>query len=254
MLSNWEVEQLKGLLATYDSRSTWATVAVFAGLVVEYTVLLWLKWHEMSRLEKALTIAAGFAITAGVFGEYWYTSDAMQVSAKLEDNSEFRARIARAQAAEANENAALAERDAAEANKSAESERLARAKLQAAIAPRSLSKDDQSHIGDACRPFAKQKIPVVVRTTVDSQLGFQIFMALKSGGCAADIQFSDAVRSEISFGAPLAPIEYGLALHAIEKALANTKKIVNLGFDGVLLPGSPVVISVGPRMMGPLPE
>lgn len=114
-----EVELLK---ATLKSNNHWAgicTIAVFVGLLVEYTILLWLKREELTGTEIALTILAGLAIAGGVFGEYHFGSAAADAAMKLETISENRvaelnvmAQNATALASRAQAALAGAERDA----------------------------------------------------------------------------------------------------------------------------------------------
>lgn len=61
---------------------------MFAGLVVEYTILLWIKRKEFSKNDLALTIVAGIAISLGVGGEYLFGARASDAATKLENGSE----------------------------------------------------------------------------------------------------------------------------------------------------------------------
>src|SRR5437867_2032527 len=90
-----ELEALKTTLVRNQEISGWCTIAVFAGLVAEYTILLWLKRHDLSRTELTLTILAGLAIAGGVYGEFHFGSKASEAALKLEEISE--AKIADAQ-------------------------------------------------------------------------------------------------------------------------------------------------------------
>jgi hypothetical protein len=83
-----ELDRLKAALAYNNRYAGWCTVAVFVGLVVEYTILLWLKRKELSLWETVLTIVAGIAIAGGVFGEYHFGSRAADAAIELQTISE----------------------------------------------------------------------------------------------------------------------------------------------------------------------
>ncbi len=85
-----EIEVLKSELVKNHSRAEWCTIAVFIGLLIEYTILLWLKRKDLSRIDIALTVIAGIAIAGGVYGEYLFGSKASEAAIKLERISEER--------------------------------------------------------------------------------------------------------------------------------------------------------------------
>jgi len=82
-----EVEALKAALLSNNRLAELCTIGVFLGLVVEYTILLWLKRKELSRTEIVLTIVAGIAIAGGVYGEYLFGSRASDAALKLQSIS-----------------------------------------------------------------------------------------------------------------------------------------------------------------------
>ena len=87
---------------------------------------------------------------------------------------------------------------AAEANQKAEEERLERLKLEAIVAPRSLSLDQQRQIADACRKFHGHDV-LVYSNALDGEaaaLGGQIISALQS----AHIVVADARGSGFGTG------------------------------------------------------
>lgn len=102
MLSNSEVEALKSAFSHNNDLAGWSTRVVFAGLIVEYSLLLWLKWKELSRLERVLTVICGIAVTGGVYGEYFFGANTTQAAIQLQNDSD-------AHVAEANQRAAIAE-------------------------------------------------------------------------------------------------------------------------------------------------
>ena len=65
-----DLDALKSTLVNNNTHAGWCTVAVFVGLLVEYTILLWPKWRELKRWKKLFTVLAGIAIAGGVYGEY----------------------------------------------------------------------------------------------------------------------------------------------------------------------------------------
>jgi CRISPR/Cas system-associated exonuclease Cas4 (RecB family) len=67
---------------------------------------------------------------------------------------------ARAEIAEAAKQTEAAKAEAAEANRKAERERLERLKLEATIAPRSLSLEQQASLAEALKPFAGMKVVI----------------------------------------------------------------------------------------------
>jgi hypothetical protein len=127
-----------------------------------------------------------------------------------------------------------------------------RLQLLAAIAPRSLSESDRKAIADACRSVAN-RLPVQVVMTRGPQgtaLGIQIWSALKDGGFDVGVpEFTDALRYEVNVSGPL---NHPAALNCVSNALG--KKLPIWGLLGVLPNNSPILITVGERLMGKLPE
>jgi hypothetical protein len=120
-----------------------------------------------------------------------------------------------------------------------------------AIAPRSLSDEDQKDITDACRPFARPNIKVVVVTSsgYGTSLGIQIWNALKNAGFMVELQPTGRMWYEVSISGPLEESE---ALTAISTAVG--KKLPIMGVLGISQPGSPITITVGERLIGKLPS
>jgi hypothetical protein len=81
---------------------------VFLGLIVEYTILLWLKRKDLSKTDITLTIIAGIAISLGVGGEYLFGSKASDAAMRLEDLSEQRVANLNKEAGDARKEAATA--------------------------------------------------------------------------------------------------------------------------------------------------
>jgi hypothetical protein len=165
-------------------------------------------------------------IVLGVMGEGWFeaqvskydsalsnitdtvVAEAQKESANAEATAKgFDARIAesdaKAKSAEATakkfeSQIAEAQRDAAESKKEAETERLERVKLEALVAPRSLSLDQQRRIADACRKFHGHGVLVKSYGTdgEGAALAEQIIAALR----AADVVVADSRGTEIVAG------------------------------------------------------
>ncbi len=118
---------------------------------------------------------------------------------------------------------------AAEANKKAEAERLERLKLEAIVAPRSLTLDQQREIADACRKFKGHAVLVNSYGTdgEGSALAGQIISALRAAGIiVADSRASTMVAGEFDSGVHVrAPIaEVGFA-YTISSALSTIGKL-----------------------------
>jgi hypothetical protein len=102
------------------------------------------------------------------------------------------------QIAQANERASANEREAEHLRKDAEQERLERMRLEAAVAPRTLSLDQQRQIRDACLAFRGHNASVFSYATdgEGALLGGQIIAAL----AAAGINIADDRASAMSTG------------------------------------------------------
>ncbi len=109
-----ESEVVKSALTQHTRLVEWCTIAVFIGLLVEYTILLWLKRKDFSRTEMALTVIAGIAIAGGVYGEYFFGSKVSEDAMKLASISEQRVADSNREAENARVKAAAAEQHTAE--------------------------------------------------------------------------------------------------------------------------------------------
>jgi len=97
-------------------------------------------------------------------------------------------RDAQARVASAEVRIADAKKQAAEANRAAEQERLERLKLEAQVAPRRLSPDQQRAIATACRRFSGRRVSVTTYS-LDAEggvLGKQIIAVLQAAGITTD--------------------------------------------------------------------
>jgi hypothetical protein len=141
-----DLEGLKSTLVNNNRYVGWCTVTVFVGLIVEYTILLWPKWNELKRWERIFTVIAGLAIAGGVYGEYFFGSNAADAALNIENISEHRV-------AELNAKAEDSAKEAAHLRKQA-------AELESRVAWRRLSKEQQSTIADHLKRFAGLKVVV----------------------------------------------------------------------------------------------
>jgi Tfp pilus assembly major pilin PilA len=271
-LATPDIEALKSALVKNQGLAEWCTIAVFAGLVVEYTILLWLKRKDYSRNEIVLTVAAGLAIAGGVYGEYAFGSKVSEAAVKLENISEQRvadaqekagvanatakkfesqisdsaARVKAAEAQVASANAASehavaqvasakariaeAEARASEARSVAEAERLERLKLEARVAPRTLTLEQQRLITGAMREFSGHPAVRVSSYGLDGEgaaLGAQIISVLRSAGIPVhDERAQTIVTGGFENGIHLrGPVSDNTFLLSLYNALSSTGKL-----------------------------
>jgi hypothetical protein len=130
-----------------ESHERWAEVfgwAVGGGLVIEYgkeIVDCFVNWHRPS-----LALVGAVLVTAGVFGEVFFSRLTVHTSRKLQERAD-------SDIAQANERAARAEQASAEAN-------LARVRLERQIAGRDIASDERNEIAEKLRTFAGQRIEI----------------------------------------------------------------------------------------------
>jgi len=121
------------------------------------------------------------------------------------------AATANIQVAEARQRAAEFEREAAQLRKDAEAERLERTKLEALVAPRSLTLDQQLKIADACRKF-KGHAALVMSYATDAEaagLASQIIAAIRAAGAS--------VADDVGTVMPVGGFEIGVHVRSPDK-------------------------------------
>jgi hypothetical protein len=195
---------ITNLETSLDSLEHWLafmTALVVLGLVLEY-------WHELPEaidaLKKAWSwkplciISGAILITVGVAGELFVQSLASRKETGLRKANDavfagLNAEAAKARkdasnaserASQADERASENEKEAARLQKMAEAERLERIRLEAIVAPRSLSLDQQRLIAAACRRFSGHRV-LLSSYGLDGEgaaLGAQIISVLRSAG------------------------------------------------------------------------
>jgi len=217
---------ISNLETSLDSLEFWLTFAtglVVLGLVLEY-------WHEIPESIAALkqswswkplcVIAGGILITLGVAGELGVQYKASIVENKLRSESH---------AIEA-----LLNKEAGEARQIAESERLERVKLEAIVAPRSLSLDQQRLIVSICTRFQGHNVSVN-SYGMDGEgavLGGQIIAVLRSAGITvADARASTVVTGGFELGihvrGPSAEREFVSALGSALSSIGKLRVAIN---------------------------
>jgi hypothetical protein len=211
-------------------------VLLTAGLIGEY-VERWKKWAKLFLMLVIIGVAGELIADGGIFlfsrqletiaelqiaglnkqaGDAWNAAESAKATAKGFESqiadANARAKSAEAQVASANAasrdavakvstaEARIAEATAraAEAGQKAEAERLERLKLEAIVAPRSLSLDQQHEIAEACRKFHGHGV-LVFSYGQDGEaaaLGGQIISALQS----VHIVVADARSSAVITG------------------------------------------------------
>jgi hypothetical protein len=262
-----------GVLFSLSKAATSSALSVSEVALLVFTLLLvvglvgeaaksekWKARHRMFELMVVIGVSGELIAEGGIFAfsrhlQTVADTDLAAVITKVGDarTSAYKAADAAARAnvsaQQANNEAGVAEERAEAARKDAEREHRARVQLEAAIAPRSLTNKQQKEIVDAWRPCAKPRIRVVVETSFPSTLGFQIWNALREAGFSAQLKWAQRPLHEVSMSGPL---EDSDALNCIGGALV--KKVPIAGVMGILPAGSPIWITVGDRIIGPLPK
>lgn len=182
-MPDYNVEALKALIANNQSLSDWSVIAVFIGLLGEIIIIFAFS-KDKPRSETVLSFICGSVIAIGVFGEYRFGSKAAQGNAQLQGISDRKV--------------ADLNTEAWNAQEMAESERLERIKLEAIVAPRSLSLEQQRLIVASLHRFSGHSVRLS-SYGLDGEgaaLGAQIISALRSAGIVVE----DSRASFISTG------------------------------------------------------
>ena len=160
-------------MVSNNSYAGWCTVAVFFGLIIEYTILLWPKWQELKRWEKVFTVLAGIAIAGGVYGEYFFGSRAADAALEIETISE-------------NHIADLKTETSGNELRTAELEHD-NLELKTLIQVRDLTVGQQKSIGDALKQFSGKF--VLVRTYAYDQEAMRLSELITAALKSANIEF-----------------------------------------------------------------
>jgi hypothetical protein len=191
-----DVPSLLTSLGRWEIAEYVACGVVFLGVAGE-TVADLTKLIKIRKCRKIIERVSAVVLLIGLAGELTSLIKASELSGKiiaaLNDNA-----IAANRAATSAENDAVQARleiarlqkEAASLQKQAEDEHFARVQLQTAIEPRNLSAKDEKEITEACRPFAKPDVKVLVMGTIGDayRLAIQIAAALRDAGFTVDLQ------------------------------------------------------------------
>lgn len=194
---------IRALEKSSDSLRWWFlfwTVVVILGLVIEYVpnVIELIKELRDKRSfvvrefikKRALKwsllfeVIGGTLITVGLVGELWTDFDSSAVESDLRTARGRQTELLRNAAGQAMERAGNAEERASNAEKATEAEKIERLKLEALVAPRSLSVDQQRLITAALRRFSGRQA-TLSSYGLDGEgaaLGAQLISILRSAG------------------------------------------------------------------------
>lgn len=190
-------------------------------------------------------IAGGISITAAFISAMvgYQVSDLVQADANRRivdaatagETAKADAEKARAEIAEAAKQTELAKAGAAEANQKAEAERLERLKLEAIVAPRSLSLQQQQALAASWRAFAGKQV-AVTSYSLDGEgagLATQIMAALQAAGIGVDNRLASIM--------PLGGFSLGVHVTGADASVAESlrRALATIGNLAVAAPGSP---------------
>jgi len=248
-----------------DSLEFWlavATLLVVVGLVLEY-------WHDIKDLLKTRPvkwksvqqIVGAILVTVGVAGELGVQYKASTVETKLRSASHAVESILNASAESAKSTAAgfqnqiaEAEARAAEARSMAAAEQLERAKLEAIVAPRSLSVEQQRLIRISLRRFSGHPAVTVSSYGLDGEgavIGAQIISVIRAATGIAPVDrranfiSTGGFESGIQIRGPNSERDF---MSALEMALTSIGKLKEVNINGPSFrPGASMG---GPSTMG----
>jgi hypothetical protein len=199
-----EPSALESISRSLESSLDWwgvfilvSTAIVAIGLVVEYWEPVREFIEECRRPAasfpwyKFMGLAGGILVTLGVFGEFWGAYKASRVETNLRGNNH-RIEIF------LNEKASKNEKDTEQLRKDAEGLKAENLKLEAIIAPRSLSLGQQRRIADACRKFHGHG--VLVKSYGTDGEGFALAAQIIAALRAADVVVADSRAAEMTVG------------------------------------------------------
>lgn len=153
--------------ALLDSQLWWATFSVVVGVGLEWMFVIWEYREEWSDFRRGiihpperpntwlfvLGLIATSLITVGVAGEMYLGAKISVVETKIRKANDERAKLLSKEANDALERASANEKEAAQLRKDAESEHLARAKIESMVSFRSLDTQQKREIGHALSRF-----------------------------------------------------------------------------------------------------
>lgn len=173
---------------TEPSWADWSTIAAFRGLLGGIVIIFAFS-KDKPCSETILSFICGLVTALGVYGEYRYGSQAARGNAQLQTISDRKVADLTVEASNAQE--------------MAEAEKLERIKLEAIVAPRSLSLEQQQLVASACSKFRGHGV-LVSSYGMDGEaaaLAGQNISALRSEGIiVADARASIMVTGGFEVG------------------------------------------------------
>jgi hypothetical protein len=224
------ITDLETSLRSLEHWLAFMTGLVVLGLVIEY----WLEFPEAIRelrdawsWKPLCVVLGGIFITVGVAGEFvvQYFASAKESSLRIANDAI--SSDLRSKASEAIERAAKLEKDAAQLKKDAEQERLERVKLEAIVAPRSLSLSQQQAIADTCEGGHNIVVSSYGTDGEAAALGAQLIGVLRSAhNSVADARGSIVTSGEFDSGIHLrGPEIERIFISCIGNALSSAGKL-----------------------------
>ncbi len=168
ILTESEIGSLKAALNCWEWVGYISTAIVFLGCVGEFIA-------EFTSLPKSKEAESKWArlslivLILGIAGELLGAVRASQLTGQIIANIEERSSHADQKAGEANERASANEKEAAQLRKDAESERLARVKLEGAVASRRLNGKQKAKFTSFLKQYPDPVGIVVVSAALDSE-------------------------------------------------------------------------------------
>lgn len=220
-----------------------------------------------SRVKLRVEIASVLLIGLGVAGELVVGIEIASINSQLRGKSaELRSKNAELRS-DSDQLVALLGKEAAQLGKDAEKEHLERVKIEASVAWRTISKDDQKAIGDRLRRFPETR--VLSQYEANDVEASNFVVDIDSALVAAQwhvnnpLQFSEMTAPNSPIFKPMSGpiVATGVRLNSSKKgwkaAVALTKELHDLGFDATLMPQtsdeneSLLLVSVEHRPLGP---
>jgi len=213
-----------------------SALIVLIGVVIE-TIADLTEWIKPDRLKKRFEKIGALVLIIGLTGDLISVGKAQIEAGQLNQEAADAKQIA----AGAQERASKLEKETAQLRKDAEDERLARVKIEAAVAWRSLNNKQQRDIGKALASFkfkAGASIWYDASSTEAQLFADDIAEALRSGGITTtNVGGMIGAAEGGKWNGPIAKGQTGVILQstnvpaAIEFASAVLRELSNRGFD-----------------------
>jgi hypothetical protein len=243
MLNPSDINTLKAELARSQSWVDRSTIAVFLGLLGDIFVTFFATKKKKSA-ELIFSILFTVLIAAGVYGEFKYGRQTASANSEIQTLSDANTARLDVEAAKANERAAQAEKETAE--------------LYALTAPRRLTVDQQTKIGEQLRPFSGREV-TIFSYGMDGEgaaIGTQIIHVLNTAKIRTVNQLASSIVSGgFAVGIQIhGPNEQQDLVRALYSALHSTGKLdvmINApALDGLAKMGGRAAMGGGASMGG----